>query len=616
MKKIFVFIALVWSVSAIAQPYNGAPKLTTPPQGGESGMLVRQIPQDIDRIGFTKVLTGSVDSDWGAIVGTVGTGMAVNQTGGNLVITSGTTARSETIIRSIDNWQGGLRLRARSTLSQRIANNNFFVELVDVIGDGLAYSIGSATAITVTFTGSHGFTSENVGQSMYLGGFSGTGTFLSGRYPIASVSGNDVTFTVSGFAVGTGTCSAFGWNYYQLQYQGTTATQVNYDTQRKGYASGATTATINTTAAPGHLAIVTGNDLVSTFADQLVASVATIQQTIRATRVENIPDDISLRLQIRIANGSTAPATTTTWTIGFVSVAHYANTDVSIQDVSPMGVGSAVPVEIMRGVSQATTIASGTVTTVTTLSNGQTAHSATSTGSPLRGAGRVVPTTIATTDVSLVATDAADLPSSTGNQLITKANGTAELDYTFNLSCVSTTTTLQPFVQASGTASVRNYITRVTIQSDALGAAGNAWILDGQGAIGTSVTIATPGVFTSTAHDLKIGDAIVFTSLGTITGVSTNTVYYITSTSFAATTFTVATTQGGAAIQITGSTSAFTFYRVLQPLRFQTTAIGAPVQIEFQQPIRSISNGAINFLIPSSLTSGSIYLTANGYRGF
>jgi hypothetical protein len=367
MKKI-LFLLLV-SVSAFGQgAYNGAPKLNTPPQGDEVGSLVRQIPQDIDRIGFTKAISNNVDSDWGALVGSIGSGMGVNQTGGNLVITTGTTARSETIIRSTEGWQGGIRLRARSTISQRIINQNFFVELVDVIGDGLTYSIGSATAITVTIP-SNPFTTQNVGQSMYIGGFSGTGTFLSGRYPIASVSGNDVTFTVSGFAAGSGTCSLFGHNYYQIHYTGTTATNANFDTQRNGYATGATNATINTTAAPGHLAIITGNDLVATFADQLVASVATIQQTVRANRNENIPDDKNLRLQIRIANGSTAPASTTTWTIGFISVSHYANTDVTIQDVRPMGVGSAVPVEILRGVSQAVTISSGTVTTVSTLSN-------------------------------------------------------------------------------------------------------------------------------------------------------------------------------------------------------------------------------------------------------
>lgn len=339
--------------------------------GNLEAVPIRSLPQRVARIGFAKNVTGGVDPEWGAVVGSVGAGMAVNQTGGNLVITSGTTARSETIIRSIQSWEGGIRLRARSTLSQRIVNNNFFIELVDVIGDSLAYSIGSATAITVTIP-SNPFTADNVGQSMYIGGFSGTGTFLSGRYPIASVSGNDVTFTVSGFAAGTGTCSLFGWNYYQLVYTGTTATNANFDTQRRGYASGATTATINTTASPGHLAIITGNDLAASFADQLVAtSPGTIQQLVRATRAENVPDDFALRMQIRVANGSTAPASTTTWTIGFVSMSNYANQDVTLQDVRPMGVATGLPVEILR--SSSLTIGSlptlATVTTVGTVSS-------------------------------------------------------------------------------------------------------------------------------------------------------------------------------------------------------------------------------------------------------
>ena len=265
------------------------------------------------------------------------------------------------------------------------------------------------------------------------------------------------------------------------------------------------------------------------------------------------------------------------------------------------------------------TIASGTVTTVTTLTtlaNGQTAHSTASTGSPVRVGGRVVPTTAATVDATLVAGDAADKPLTTGQQAIVKNFGTSELDFTFHNTSVSTTTSLQQIIPASGTASVRNYVTGLTLQTDAIGAAGNIWVLDGQGAIGTSVTIATPGVFTSAAHDLKVGDAIVFTSLGTITGVSTNTVYYITATSFAATTFTIATTQGGTAIAVTGSTSAFTFYRLLYPIRIQTAAVGTPAIITFPTPLKGFANSATNLLIPSSLTSGNIYLTVNGYRGF
>jgi hypothetical protein len=320
-------------------------------------LATRALPQHVSRIGFTKAIPNGVDSTWGSIVAT-GAGMTVNQTAGNLVITSGTTVRAETIIRSTGFWQGGIRLRVRNILSQRIINQNFFIELVDVVGDELAYNITSPTTVVVTIPSSP-FTAENIGQSVYIGLFNGTGTFLGGRYPIASISGNDVTFTVAGFAVGTGTCSLFGWNYYQLQYQGTTATSVNYDTQRNGYASGFTTATINTTAAPGHLAILTGNDLTSTLSDQLVVSSGVVAITPRASRVENVPDDMPLRLQVRIQNLGTAPASSTTWTIGLISIGNYANQDVVLQDVRPMTNASGLPVEIVRGVSQAVT---GTVT--------------------------------------------------------------------------------------------------------------------------------------------------------------------------------------------------------------------------------------------------------------
>jgi hypothetical protein len=327
---------------------------------------VRALPQHVSRIGFAKAITGGVDPDFFATP-TIGAGMGVNQTGGNLVLTSGTTARSETIIRSLASWKGGVRLRARVTASNRIINQSLFIELVDVIGDGLAYVINSATSITVTIP-NNTFTSQNVGQSVTLQGFSGTGTFLSGRYPIASVSGDNVTFTVSGFAVGSGTCSITGLNFYRLLYQNATPTNLTFNTQRNGYANTDVTATIQTTASPGHLAILTGNDLLSSLHDQLVASGTGVQSTLRATAVENIPDDKDLRLQVRVLNLGTAPASSITWTIGLLSVGNYANQDVAIQDIRQMS-PVALPVEILRNVSQAVT---GTVTANVSASTNRT----------------------------------------------------------------------------------------------------------------------------------------------------------------------------------------------------------------------------------------------------
>lgn len=258
-----------------------------------------------------------------------------------------------------------------------------------------------------------------------------------------------------------------------------------------------------------------------------------------------------------------------------------------------------------------------TLTNLTNLANGQTAHSAAATGNPLRIGGRVVPTTIATQDATLVAGDASDVGITSSQQVITKNFATPEVEFTSAVLPSVTTTTVQNLVAASGTASIRNYITRLSVQSDTLGAAGNMFILDGQGAIGTSVTIATPGVFTNSGtNDLKIGDAIIFTSIGTITGISVNTMYYVTGTSLAATTFTIALTPGGTAIQITGVSSAYTFYRVLDMIRLQTAALATPIDKNYPNPLRGVANANLLVYFPTSLTSGAVYLTLGGHKTF
>lgn len=249
----------------------------------------------------------------------------------------------------------------------------------------------------------------------------------------------------------------------------------------------------------------------------------------------------------------------------------------------------------------------------TTLSGGQTAHSAASTGNPVRVGGRVAPTTIATQDTSLVAGDASEFAITTAMQQVIKANAASELDYNFFLSTAGTVTTVQTLVQASGTASIRNYVKSIKIASDALGAAGNLWILDGALTI-SSIAITTGLVTTSVAHDLKIGDAFVFTALAAGTGVSTNTIYYVTSVG-STTTFNFAATPGGANVVPSVAYTGTTGYRVFDQIRLQTTALPMTI-FNFEQPLRSNPNMAINILIPSSLTSGSIYLTVNGYRGF
>jgi len=66
----------------------------------------------------------------------------------------------------------------------------------------------------------------------------------------------------------------------------------------------------------------------------------------------------------------------------------------------------------------------------------------------------------------------------------------------------------------------------------------------------SSVTVADPGVFTSAVHGLSVNDTVVFDTNGTIiTGIAVDTTYYI-KTVGATTTFEVAATLGGTAIEV------------------------------------------------------------------
>lgn len=71
-----------------------------------------------------------------------------------------------------------------------------------------------------------------------------------------------------------------------------------------------------------------------------------------------------------------------------------------------------------------------------------------------------------------------------------------------------------------------------------------------------TVTIASPGVFTKTAHGYVVGDKVHFTTTGALpTGLSVNTDYFIIAGGLTANAFEVAITPGGAAVNTSGSQS-------------------------------------------------------------
>lgn len=276
----------------------------------------------IIRCSFAEVLSDRWNQKWDRIC--LGTGQAISQSGGNGVITSGTTANAETIMRYRMFISGSFVLRGKITLSQRIANNNFFIELVDIIGTNLPCTINSSVSITVTLPNdTHSpFSAENIGQGIQVGNIVGAAG-IPMRATVASVdtTGRALTLTVSGWpASGSCTVDLFGWNHYKVLYDGTTATSAKFDTQRKGWNSGDTTATINTTASPQVFSIVS-EDMNVGLLDTTANSTTWTQ---RAQRTENIPDlECLLALQVRVTNGTSNPASSTTFTIGFLGIDIY-----------------------------------------------------------------------------------------------------------------------------------------------------------------------------------------------------------------------------------------------------------------------------------------------------
>ena len=328
---------------------------TTHPLYGDRGSVVRQSPADIWSVGFADTGSSLLATDF--TQRRLGTGVGVTQGSSNLLVTSGTTANSEFLARSTIAFRGAFIARHKTILSQRIANNNFAVMMADLVGEGLSCTINSATSITVTKT-AHGFTANNVGQFIMVGAINGANG-VPGRYAIASVPTADtITFTVAGWpASGSCTVDLFGWNYIWTQYSGTTATNASIDAQRRGWNSGLTTATINTTASPGHVMNTYADGRNVAWSDTLVASATTPTITTRGSRIESLPDDdVELYVYLWAYNGTTNPASTTTWTIGFVSVEDNANVPTYIAGVRPTGNAAPLPIS-------GTVAVSGTVTT-------------------------------------------------------------------------------------------------------------------------------------------------------------------------------------------------------------------------------------------------------------
>jgi hypothetical protein len=105
-----------------------------------------------------------------------------------------------------------------------------------------------------------------------------------------------------------------------------------------------------------------------------------------------------------------------------------------------------------------------------------------------------------------------------------------------------------------------------------------------------TVTIASPGVFTVTAHGFVADQPVFFRTSGALpTGLTADTLYYVSATSLATDTFKVAATPGGTVIDTSGTqsgthrvvTGGFPTVTIRPPLREATDALA---RVEFDNP--------------------------------
>jgi hypothetical protein len=230
-----------------------------------------------------------------------------------------------------------------------------------------------------------------------------------------------------------------------------------------------------------------------------------------------------------VQNGTTAPASTTAFTVGMMSVSDYAAANVSINAIRPQGINSSMPVNIVNPLPTGTnSIGNITqVSTVVSLNGGSVAEDAATTANPLI-AGGVVRT--AASPTTLVAGDAARATMTSSAALVMYPYAVPEISwqYAAAASGILNTTTAVTF-EAAAAAGIRNYITNIQVMSEALTTATELAIRDG--AAGTVIwrTKIPTGGLPSTSFTFPTpirGSAATLLEVVTLTASGAGAVYF------------------------------------------------------------------------------------------
>lgn len=124
-----------------------------------------------------------------------------------------------------------------------------------------------------------------------------------------------------------------------------------------------------------------------------------------------------------------------------------------------------------------------------------------------------------------------------------------------------------------------------------------------------TVTIASPGVFTLTSHNLQEGDTIQLTTTGSLpTGLTVSTDYYVISAGLTANNFQVSATLGGAAINTSGSQSGT--HTLLRTTPYVLTTENTEIPTANEKQFLGAVTGMISMYGGSSAPTG--FLLCNG----
>lgn len=303
-----------------------------------------------------------------------GAGQAVAVANSVLTITTGTTINAETILETKDTFTIPFRAMFGIQLSQRIANQEFYLELV---------SVDPVTGVTDSLAAA--------------------------------------AWKLDGTNASTGI------------YQVTSGGQARLD-------SGAST--ISSTATTAIKEIECFSDE-TWFHDRLLDNSG--GRAFSYVRHQRIPDpNKKYRVRLRAKNLGTAPASTTTLTVQYVTVIDYSELTTEITaSRGGAAAGMAMPVQVANSVSIA-----GNPAVV-----GNVAHDGVAAGNPVRLAGKavnVMPTTVSTTG------DVHDLITTMQGALVVREHCIPEQSWSYTGTPIINTTDV--VAKAAGAAGIRNYV--------------------------------------------------------------------------------------------------------------------------------------------------------------